>query len=232
MPASKDEFQQMQRDVQRVGGGTHIMALARAPLVPNMPNRAAQVAAQQLDARQVVSIFDTRPIDAYDFVATATGSVGGTGVFIATQPGDEFDVGLDAALEAANNAPRPKAGAAANMCTVNFTLPVGFVAVIRRIEFTVLPAHNSATITTPLVVRPLRSDSAIPDNDVQLFGVVESYGWDTHQVFGYWEVPGLVFTFGDLADHGVGARILGTLIPARNAEPKREIGSTPLVVKR
>lgn len=230
MPASKDEFAALIADAQRQGGGTRIMALARAPLVPGRPQESPKV---NLDDRQVVSMFDTRPIDAYDFVASATGAVNPSSGVLPVMTGDA-DATLDAALDAANNAVvvRPRVNLPTNVCEVGFALPVGFVAVIRRVEFTVLPAHNSSSITTPMLVRPLRSESAIPDNDIQLFGIVESYGWDTHQVFGYWEVPGLVFTFHDLVDHAVGCRILGTLIPARNAEPKREIGSLPLHVRK
>jgi hypothetical protein len=209
---AKDEFAGMQGNVQQQGSGTRIMALARAALVPGRPSEAPKV---DIDDRQVLSTFDTRPIDAYDFAAAGTGATPGN---VATQ---EFFMGGPI-----------KSGLAANMCQISFPIPVGFVAVIKRIEFTVMPAHNTSGIGTPMQVLVNRSDSAIPDNDVKLWGITESYGWDTHQVFGYWEVPGLTFTFHDLVDHGVGARILGTLIPARNAAPHREIGSLPLSIRK
>lgn len=200
---AKDEFQGMQGDVQRPGSGTRIMALARSAVSP-LPNVTPKV---DFDDRQVVSMFDTRPIDSYDFVLSQQG--------VPSAP-----------------ALRASRGLAANQELLTFDLPVGFVSVVRRIEFDIQPPHNVNSVINSLEVQFLRSDSPVQENILQLYGLVETYGWNTHHIFGYWEKPGILFTFHDLVDHSSLVRIFGNLIPAKNASPRLEIGSPPLAVKK
>lgn len=212
MPASRDEFAYIQGEYQR-SGEKRIMALSRAPDVLPAPSELPKV---DIDDRQVLSTFDTRPISGFDFNMSGSGS---------TQP----NVPLANELFTPEVSP---AGLAPNALEITWPLPVGYVAVIRRVELTVIPPHNPSGLSS-MVISFQRTDSAIPQNDnIQLFGPTSDYAWDTHQVFGYWETPRIVVTTNDHVAHSVGARILGTLLPAKNASPLREVGSLPLAVRK
>jgi hypothetical protein len=193
----KDEFTSLIGDRQADGSGTHISALARNPTAPYRPpaGKAAQAAARAVSSvdRQVLSVFDTRPIDGFDFALF--------GISASSDPQDFL---------------------------VEIEVPNGFVCVLRRVEFVVFPPYAGSGLTDPLTFQLTRNGSGIQSNAYQGFGIIESAGWDTHQVFGYWEKPGVFITPGDGGNYDYAVRFFGTFLLAKNIPPGREIGSEPL----
>lgn len=184
--------------------------LAVPPPAPPVP-----VGVAPPDPRNVVSNFDTRPIGAYDFADTEVISMGN--------------------------------GEATNFQQVNFAVPDGFTAVLRkvRIEFTppgamivgtpasgVLPTHT-------FLMSLLRNEGVIPNNTVKLFGDLDIYEWETHQVYGFWESMGLRLandgTFAMPANVAdglfVGVTFYGVLIPTKSRPPEVEVASDPVIVR-
>lgn len=193
-----DEFSSLIGDRQQLSSGTRIMALARAPNAPAVPRTAAQAAIAKAAAvsleRQVVSTFDTRPIDAFDFTVSFTTQT-------TLDPPEPFG---------------------------DFEVPQNYVCVLRRVEFTVFPAYAGTGISDPLIIQLTRNGSGILLNRFEAYGIFDSGGWDTHQVFGFWEKPGVIWEAGDAALYDIAFRMSGNLILAKNIPPNREIGSDPI----
>jgi hypothetical protein len=210
MSASQDEFAFIQGE-QQERGDRKVMGLGRALTTPMQP---AEVPAVDQDDRQVTSTFDTRPIGSYDFVESGWAAQGN----LATLDGPYKGV-------------VQPAGLAPNLMLITFPLPVGFVAVIRRVEVFINPPHNSPRVSISMGIALQRNGASIPNNDIQVYGIADHYEWDTHQIFGYWETPSLLLTMTDGSPHTAGVRVLGTLIPAKNASPIREVGSLPVAIR-
>lgn len=202
-----DEFTAMIGETQQRGSGRDIYALARDPGMPHvpLPTRLPPGVAKPPPANpvmQVLSVFETRPLYAFDFV-TWIETIG------------NFD-------------PPQRFG--------SFTVPAGFTAVVRRVEFDVAGSpFNGGQIGAALIIRLTMDGNPIPLNELRLIGLVETYGWETHQVieqnhdFGVaWEVqPGSIS--GDSLD--IGFRVFGNLIRSQSKPAPTEVGSPPLNVR-
>lgn len=202
----RGEFDRMRGEVQHPG--SRIIGLR-----PDAPPPPIGIAPP--DPRNVVSMFDTRPIGAYDFANTQVVTMGN--------------------------------GEAIKVQTVNFDVPDGYTAVLRRVrvEFTppgaMLAAQPAAGAVASkfLTMSLLRSGGVIPNNSVRLFGNLDQYEWPTHQVFGFWEAIGLlldpgtgfVIPLSPLNALFVGVTFMGTLIPTKSRPPETEIASDPVVTR-
>lgn len=167
------------------------------------------------DPRNVVSNFDTRPIGAYDFAHTEVATLGN--------------------------------GEVATFATYTYEVPEGYTAVLRRVRIEFNPPAamligqpaQGSTPTRQLNLTLLRNGGVIPNNTVSLYGDLDQYEWDTHQVFGFWENMGLqvVPTNGWAIPASVneavyiGVTFFGVLIPTKSKPPEVEIASDPVIVR-
>jgi len=160
---------------------------------------------------QVQSVFDTRPIAAYDFCFSAVQAFGNEGPATFSQSID---------------------------------VPAGYSAVLRRVEFAILPIFigSVALFTTgngELAITLLRDGVAIPNNTALYRGTVTAVEWKTHQVFGFWESFGLQAVISGTPISGAIAttnysgevRFYGTLIPSRSYPAQDEIASGPVLTR-
>jgi hypothetical protein len=186
----------------------------RVLAVPS-PTPPAPVGIAPPDPRNVVSNFDTRPIGAYDFAHSENATMGN--------------------------------GEVTSVIAVNFEVPDGYTAVLRRVRVEWTPPASmliaqpaaGASPTDFLEISLLRSGGVIPNNTVQFLGDLDSYEWDTHQVFGFWETMGLQLAVtgafaipANIADAVfVGVTFFGVLIPTKSRPPETEIASDPVVVR-
>lgn len=167
------------------------------------------------DPRNVVSNFDTRPVGAYDFADTEVVNMGN--------------------------------GEVTTFQNVSFAIPDGYTAVLRRVRVEFSPpaamivGQPLANVlpTRTFLMSLLRNDGVIPNNTVKLFGSLDLYVWDTHQVFGFWETLGLRlendgnFAIPANVNDGVfiGVTFYGVLIPTKSRPPEIEIASDPVIVR-
>jgi len=161
---------------------------------------------------QVQSVFDTRPLSAYDF------AFDGFGVF-----GDEAPPFL---VEA--QVPNGYT-AVLRRVQFEFTPPLALA---------VSPVGSGGP---PLFQFFLTRDAGvIPANVVRFRGVCAEYEWQTHQVFGMNSFMGVrgAFAAGGAEpiyppDDGIDVtvRFFGTLIPSRSLPPSEEVGSDPVMVR-
>lgn len=139
-------------------------------------------------------------------------------------------------------------GEATTFSTVQFSVPDGYTAVLRRVRVEFSPP-GALIIAQPLagaspaatfLMSLLREGGIIPNNTVELLGDLDLYVWDTHQVFGFWETMGLRlevtgtgFEIPNLAANSlfVGVTFYGVLIPTKSRPPEVEIASDPVVVR-
>lgn len=154
----------------------------------------------------VVSVFDTRPISAYDFVFSDRGEL------------DQGDAAVVVLLEA--DVP-PGYTAVLRKLRLEFTPPASVN----------LDTSTANTFTAQLT----RNGSPIPHNVLQLSGDLTTFEWLTHQVFGAGDVlgvrivSGLVFPIGQTVL--VNCNFHGVLIPTKSNPPETEIASPPLLVR-
>lgn len=171
------------------------------------------------DARVVVSIFDTRPIGAYDFSVT------------------DFDRWNFPSVESPGVPPLSLGG----------VVPSGYVAVLRSVEVVWTPGAFvnignegfGADTFNVLTLKLLRNGGVIPNASTKLFGDLTVYEWPTHQVFGPGERYGLVMVPSpqmtvpspdQVNTVIVSATFRGTLIPSHGLPPSSEIASLPVLV--
>ncbi len=138
-------------------------------------------------------------------------------------------------------------GEVATFATVNFDVPDGYTAVLRRVRvewsppaamLVGQPAASSSPART-MLLSLLRSGGVIPNNTVEFLGDLDEFEWLTHHVFGFWESMGLqlVPTNGFAIPASVanavfvGVTFFGTLIPTKSRPPETEIASDPVVVR-
>lgn len=175
------------------------------------PSPPAPIGIAPPDPRNVVSNFDTRPIGAYDFAFT--GTLSWTNGEVAP-PSKQFSVDV----------------------------PDGFTAALRRVRFEWVPSgmvNVGSALIRVVHIDLLRASGVIPNNRVDFYGMLTTYEWPTHQVFGYWETMGVQvnpeFGFGiPLADGdtiNVAVTFMGVLIPTKSRPPEVEIASDPVVVR-
>lgn len=138
-------------------------------------------------------------------------------------------------------------GEVTTFASVNFSVPDGYTAVLRRIrvEFTppasmqVAQPAAGASPTNTFLMSILRNEAVVPNNTVELLGALDVFEWDTHQVYGFWESMGLrlvqATSFAipaNVADAVfVGVTFFGVLIPTKSKPPAIEIASDPVVVR-
>lgn len=160
---------------------------------------------------QVQSVFDTRPIAAYDFCFSAVQAFGNEGPATFNQ---------------------------------SVQVPAGYTAVLRRVEFAILPIFigNVALFTTAdgvLTAQLLRDGVSIANNAASYRGTVTNIDWPTHQVFGFWETFGLQVVIGGFpisgeistTNYSGEVRFYGTLIPSRSYPAQDEIASGPVLTR-
>lgn len=82
----------------------------------------------------------------------------------------------------------------------------------------------------------LRDSSTIPNNKMRFLNLTR-YEWDTHQVFGFWQSIGVSTYIQLISDPASGTvydfNVLfqGTLIPTKGLPPTEEVGSDPVLVR-
>lgn len=126
---------------------------------------------------------------------------------------------------------------------LNFAVPDGYTAVLRRVRFEVNPpvvVNTASTFNEDLHmdIKLLRDGGVIPNNVVVIRGSFADYEWLTHQVFGMRQTFGVFLN----APQGIavpnvdsGATVTvtmqGTLIPSKSRPPEVEIASDPVLVR-
>jgi hypothetical protein len=194
------EFDIARGEVQRPG--SHRPMGNQPPVPPNIPIGIAPP-----DPTVVVSNFDTRPVGAYDFAASA---------FVEAGPGEVIQtVQVEFAVPD---------GYTAVLRRVLIDCQPGAVA-----------TFNPAAATV-FNLRLLRNAAPIPNNTVQLKELLH-YEWPTHQVYGMTETMGLVFNPTGWAVPvdpeivNIGVTFMGVLIPTKGRPPEVEIASPPVLVR-
>lgn len=193
---ARDEFARQRGEVQHRGA----QAFGVPPPASHIP-----VGIAPPDPLNVVSIFDTRPISAFDFVQSDRG-VMATGA---------ETVPLDLTATVPDG----------------FTAVLRRI----RLEFTPNAVVNlSAATAVEMNMNLLRDGGVIPFNEVQMSGSLDVFEWRTHQVFGAGEVFGVRLRGGwavPIADLIVQAHLYGTLIRTKSRPPETEIASGPVITQ-
>ncbi len=199
-PRKQQEFAQTLGDVQRHGDRG---VLGIGPASPDAP-----VGLAPPPPFQVQSVFDTRPISAFDFVLNASAAFS-----------DE-------------NPPNPPG----ILTLTTPQIPNGYVAVLRRVELAFYPPLIMGDVDAFLAVSLLRNGGVIPFNTLN-FGVsVEFYDWPTHHVYATRDTIGLLvsppgaFLSPGSGNYALSAMFHGTLIPSKSLPPEIEVGSAPVMV--
>lgn len=196
------EFSGVLGDGQSAGGGTGIMALTRDVRLPPRPMPAPGSAAARA-------------------IAQAQAKLQVQSVFDTRQIGS-FDFATSFTTQNSLDPGTPFG---------SFEVPQGYTLVVRRVEFDIFPTFNGNSINTPLTIQLTYDEQPLPLNVVILYGIVDTYGWDTHHVCEQGHSFGVVWTSNDGVDHDIGWRFLGNLIPTLGRPPGTEVGSMPLQVK-
>lgn len=197
--SSQDEFTRQRGDLQRTGS-PGLTGLGPPPV-------QAEVGLAPPPDVQVQSVFDTRPISAFDFAIDLTDRFGDevSPVFLVST---EVPPGYVAVLRRVE------------------------VEVIQPLLIgTVDPGASFFQLDL------MRNGSAIPFNTVRFRSEFVFYDWPTHHVFGSGDTFGVRGSFSlpilnpdPLVTELIGtARLFGTLIPSRNWAPSQEIGSPPVL---
>lgn len=197
----QSEFAQQRGDVQRQGSP------GLTGLGP--PQTYAPVGLPPPPELQVQSVFDTRPISAFDFAFDLTDRFGNelTPVFFVTEA---VPAGYVAVLRRVE------------------------VEVIQPLLIgTIDPSTSFFQLDL------LRNGAVIPFNTVRFRSEFVFYDWPTHHVFGPGETLGVRGSFSlpiiNPDPTGVEligtARMFGTLIPTRNYPPSQEIASPPVLTR-
>lgn len=192
----KDEFENSRGEFQRRGsrGITGV-----PPPLPHVP-----VGIAPPEPLQVVSVFDTRPISAYDFCVTDSAL---------WTSGDAAQDILDAVVPDGYTA-------------VLRRLRVEFTA-----NVVVNITSATANICTMAL---LRNGGVIPNNTWVARGELIVIEWPTHQVYGANEVIGMQIAgsrASPVADVIVNVQFFGTLIPTKSMPPETEIASPALLIR-
>lgn len=157
------------------------------------------------DPLNVVSVFDTRPISAYDFAH------------------DGSDI--------------MSVGDAATPLDVSMTVPGGYTAVLRSVRWEFIPngsVNLDSTTANTMNLNLLRNGAVIDNNVLVLRGALDTFVWETHQVFGQGETLGARVRGSWLvpvADLLVSVHLQGVLIPTKNRPPEVEIASAPVITQ-
>lgn len=200
------EFERMRGETQLPG--------ARVLAVPP-PGPPAPAGISPPDPRNVVSVFDTRPISAYDFARSGVATMGNGEVLTFTDVSFDVPDGYTAVLRRVR---------------LEFSPPGAMIV------------GNPAAGASPareFQASLLRNGGVIPNNLIRFFGDLDEYEWPTHQVFGQTETYGIRLN----APNGwaipanvnnalfVGVTFMGTLIPTKSRPPELEIASDPVVTR-
>lgn len=192
---ARDEFDRQRGEIQHRGD----QVLGVPPQTPNIP-----VGIAPPEPLNVVSIFDTRPISAFDFAQSDDGVMvlsEGTPIDLTATVPDGYTAVL-------------------RRIRLEF-IPNGSVN---------LDAAGSDVLTLTL----LRDGGVIPFNVVDLMGALDVFEWRTHQVFGAGEVFGVRIIGSwalPVADVLVQAHLYGTLIRSKSRPPETEIASAPVITQ-
>lgn len=198
------EFADVLGDGQNPGGGTGIMALTRDPRVPRPMPAPGSAAARA--------------------IATAQAQLQVQSVFDTRQIGS-FDFVTSFATQDSADPGEPFG---------SFQVPQGYTLVVRRVEFDIFPTYNGTGISTSLNISLTYDDQPIPLNTISIYGLIDTYGWDTHQVCEQGHFFGVVWNVGGVPNNSgydIGWRFIGNLIPTLGRPPRTEVGSMPLQVK-
>lgn len=159
---------------------------------------------------QVQSVFDTRPLSAYDACIPMPVSI----QFLA-----EGALGRSASVAL-------PAGFTFVLRRIEMECAPGFLG------STAFQGGNGAYLQFFI----LRDGSTIPNNELQL-NTLTQYTWTTHQVYGFWQSIGLRINLPPLnapvtgTDYDFFFHFHGTLIPTRSLPPTEEVGSDPMLVR-
>ena len=174
------------------------------------PQQPSEVGIAPPSPLQVQSVFDTRPLSAFDFAFDTAGRIteGGAPLLL--------------------NADIPD-GYTAVLRRLEIEATPGFLG--QTI------AGGGYVTTAQMQVQLLRDGSPIPWNLVVFRNALGIYSWHTHQVFGFWQSMGAQFvivppTLTGAFDIGITARFFGVLIPSRSLPPTEEVGSDPVLVRQ
>lgn len=192
----KDEFEESRGEFQRRG------ARGITGVPPNLGRVPVGIAPPE--PLQVVSVFDTRPISAYDFLVTDSAL---------WTSGDAAQDILEAIVPDGYTAVLRK-------------LRIEFTA-------NVVVNITSATANTA-VMALLRNGGVIPNNTWTARGELIVIEWLTHQVYGAGEVMGMQISgsrASPAADVIVNVNFSGTLIPTKSKPPETEIASPALLTR-
>lgn len=195
-PLAQGEFDSARGEQQRPGAkGLKAVPPDRGPI---------PVGIAPPEPLQVVSVFDTRPISAYDFVASSTAL---------WTSGDAAQDILQSAVP------------------VGYTAVLRRLRIEFTSNGAVNLSSATANVAT---LRLLRNGAPIPNNTLQLRGALDVLEWPTHQVFGANEFFGMQIAGSretPVADVIVNVNFFGTLIPTKSKPPETEIAS-PAVLTR
>lgn len=200
----RDEFAQMIGEQTPLRGDPNVTGLGPPPT-----NAPAGIAPPS--PLQVQSVFDTRPLAAYDFALTQTKGA----AFSPEAPTAEvFPLTLPQGFTAVLRRIRIE-------CTPGFQGDTGY----------------TGDIMNSLLFQITRDGATIPNNAIR-FGTLQDYTWETHQVFGFWQTLGMRIGWeSGLIDPATGLNYdfrftyMGTLIPTKGLPPSEEIGSDPVIVR-
>lgn len=197
----QDEFAVQRGDAQR-SGSPGLTGLGPPPV-------QADIGVAPPPALQVQSVFDTRPISAFDFAFDTVGRMveGGSSLTLTADVPD---------------------GYTAVLRRLEIEVTGGFVG-----SLVALANYDN---DSQMQVSLLRDGAPIPYNRVTFRNALTIYNWHTHHVFGFWQTMGALFvivpnTITANQPVGINARFFGTLIPSRSLPPYDEVGSDPVLVR-